>query len=252
MTQGTRKVGIIFLPLFCMYSSPAVRAALCELMDMASSPSESVTSLDSIRKTVESLSGPRYGRPSDRFGPPTVLFSPELALLKHDLEHLDEFVPDSMGANLAFELIENATSFSRNEGDRKVALRPILRELLGNSKWQMLIANRPDEGWLEETFAYPIVEIKDDLGFGGDPFLQSLIVYSKALTHEKVWSLSCQFHSATMPRTVPAVSRPVKPTGCPTHHSGEPTRRVDCHFHRFHLRRRIALDHPPFWAPCTK
>lgn len=76
---------------------------------------------------MEGPTGPRYGRPSDRFGPPTALFSWEL--LKYDFEHLEAFVPDSVTADCAFDLIENAANFFE-EIEREAALRPILRGIL--------------------------------------------------------------------------------------------------------------------------
>jgi len=176
-------------------------------MKMASSPSEAVMSFASTRDAVEGPSGPRFGRPSDRFGPPTVLFSQELALLRYDLEHLNGLVPDSVDANLAFEFIENATNFSDNEGERELALRPILRGLLADSnRWQALVADGPGGVWFRETFAYPIIVIKDELGFGGDPFLQGLIVYGKTLAQDKVRFPSCQSYFTTIPRTVSSVT----------------------------------------------
>ena len=121
-------------------------------------------------------SGPRYGRPSDRFGPPTVLFSPELTLLKHDLDHLDALVPDAAGATLAFRLVETAAGFF-NEIDRQRALWLSLAGLLtGHGQWRPQIAGRsakPDAVWLEGLFTYMIIEIKN--GLGGDLFLQGLV-----------------------------------------------------------------------------
>ena len=170
------------------------------------SPSESIKSFASIIAAVESPSGPRYGRPSDRFGPPTVLFSRELALLKYDLEHLNGLIPDSTGATLAFGLIERAAYLFSDEGERKAALQSILERLLVcNSQCQTLVADGSDEAWAEETFARPIVGIGGGSGFGGDPFLQSLIVYSKALTQKKVRSPSSQLHSTTILQTVSSV-----------------------------------------------
>ena len=141
---------------------PAARAALSKTMWTTSSPSESVKSPSSVKGTVEAPSGPRYGRPSDRFGPPTALFSPELALLKYNLEHLDAFMPDSAAADLAFDLIENATNFFHGEDEREAILWPILARLIGRSLWPTR-----DESWLEDRFAYPIVRIKDEQGLGG-------------------------------------------------------------------------------------
>jgi len=112
-------------------------------------------------------------------------------------------MPDSVGATLAFDLIEHATNFFNNEGERMAALRPTLRELLvGNSHRQTLVADESGGAWAEEHLVYPIVGIGGGPGFGGDPFLQSLIGYSKALAQNKVRSPSCQPYPIVMPQTV--------------------------------------------------
>ena len=213
---------------------------------MTSSPSESVKSPHHIKRVVENPAGPRYGRPSDRFGPPTALFSKELALLRYDLENLEAFTPNSEGVGFAFTLIESATDFYDDESKRESALRPILGTLLaGNNKWRKPISDRsakPDGVWLQESFTYLIVEIKNEPGLGGDPFLQGLVVYTKILAQEKVRSPLCPFHPAKMPRTVSPIPQPVEPTGRPARHSGELPRRVDRHLHRLRLCRQTGLD----------
>jgi len=161
-------------------------------MRATDSPSENVKSPASI---VKAPCGPRYGRPSDQFGPPTALFSPELALLKYDLGHLDAFMPDSMTADLVFNLIENATNFFDHEFGRRAVLRPILRGLLGlGGHGERRIATT-DGTWLEETFGCPIIKINDEPGRGGDPFLQGLVAYSEAIAQEKVRSLTMSIPS---------------------------------------------------------
>ena len=194
-------------PIYRIRSLSAVRVALSKIMRHTDSPSENVKSAPTIRCFVEALEGPRYGRPSDRFGPPTALFSPELALLKYDLEHLEAFTPDSMGAKYAFDLIETSTNFFEKGSERRITVRPILRGLLvGESQWRAPITDGPNGTRLEETFAYPIIEIMDELGLEGDPFLRGLVAYSRALAQEKVWSPPCLFHSPPIPPTVSSIS----------------------------------------------
>ena len=175
-------------------------------MKTTGSPSDSVKSPTAIKGAVDRPTGPRYGRPSNRFGPPTALFSRELALLKHDLEHLEAFTPHSKTADHTFNLIEHAANFFDDGGVREIALRPILEKLLvGKSQWQTQFAGRStksDGVWLEEFFVYLIVEIKNESGLGGDPFLQGLVVYSKILAQEKVPSPSRLLHSTKVPQTV--------------------------------------------------
>ena len=194
------------------------------------SPSEIVKSPTSIKALLEAPNGPRYGRPSGRTGPPTALFSPALALLGHDLEHLDDVEPDAADIAFAFSLIENATGFTDDAGEREAVLRSILgRFLEDNSKGS-------GGTWLEGTFAYPIIEIKHEQGRGGDPFLQGLVVYSKTIAQEEVLFSPCSFHSAVIPRTVSKIPRPVKPTSCPTRHRRDPAYRLHRYLHRLHLR----------------
>jgi len=152
---------------------------------------------------MENPTGPRYGRPSNRFGPPTALFSRPLALLRYDLEHLDGFTPSSTDADHAFYFIEKAANFFGEEDEREVALWSILGVLLaGERQWRAPVGDgsaKPYGVWLEGPFAYLIVEMKNDSGLGGDPFLQGLFTYSKIIAQEKVLSPSCSFHSTKMP-----------------------------------------------------
>jgi len=215
-------------------------------MRTTGSPSDSVKSPAAIKGAVDRPTGPRYGRPCDRFGPPTALFSRELALLRYDLEHIEALTPHSTTARRAFDLIEYAANFFDDEGGREKVLRPVLEKLLmGQSRWQAPVAGRstnPDGVWLEEFFVYLIVGIANEPGLGGDPFLRGLVAYSKTLAQEKVPSPPRLLRSTKVPQTVSPVHRAVESTSCLARHSGEPSRRVDCHFHRLHLRRRIGLD----------
>ncbi|KAF9643229.1 hypothetical protein BDM02DRAFT_3104685 [Thelephora ganbajun] len=137
-------------------------------------------------ETVCSPSGPRYGRPFNKFGPPTALFSEPLAFLKYDLEHLESFAPDRTTLNSAFKLVAIATDFFDKEGKKEEALKQILRELLAG-KNQPTADNppKPDGVWFEGPFACLIAQLKDDPGHGGDPFLQGLLMYGKTITQEE-------------------------------------------------------------------
>ena len=217
-------------------------------MRSTSSPSESVKSFSLIKRTVENPTGPRYGRPSDRFGPPTALFSQELAILRYDLEHLEAFAPNSAGADYAFSLIERAAYFFDDGSIRESALRPILETLLpGNSQWQQQTpdGSAKSEGvWLQGHFAYLIVEVKNEPGLGGDPFLQGAVVYTKILAQDKVRPCSCPFnlHHTQMPQIVSSIPQSVEPTRRPARHSGELSRCVDRHLHRLRLCRQTGFD----------
>ena len=75
-------------------------------------------------------------------------------------------------------------------GDRQAdALAVCIKGLLtGHGQWQAPIAGtsvNPDAVWLEGLFAYMIIEIKNESGLGGDPFLQGSVLYNK-LGDEKV------------------------------------------------------------------
>jgi len=155
------------------------------------SPSDSVKSASAVKEATIDLRGPRYGRPSYRFGPPTSLFSEPLALLEYNLGHLGSFSPNHGTLNRAFDLITSSTDFFGDEDKREATLKLILGGLLpGMNKWQ-----RPTPGktaqpygiWLEEPFAYLIVELKNEPGLGGDPFLQALVSYGKLLVQDEVF-----------------------------------------------------------------
>lgn len=176
------------------------------MMRTIGSPSEIVKDPVAIKNVIESPAGPRYGRPHNRYGPPTALFSRELALLRYDLEHLEAFQPNSAEIERAFDLIENAVSVSDEEGKREAGLRSILGGLLaGKRQWHVPIDDgsaKPYGVWLEGSCAYLIVEVKNEEGFGGDPFLQGLLMYSKIIAQEKVPSPSCPFRFAKTFQTV--------------------------------------------------
>jgi hypothetical protein len=179
-----------------------VREEILKGIKRAPSPSESIKSPAIIRETMLGSSGPRYGRPSDRFGPPTALYSKPLARLKHNLEHLESFKPEPEMLDHALDLIDVASNFFTDEKERELLLQHILGKLLvGKSPWQESIANntpKPDAVWLEGPFAYMIAELKSESGLGGDPSLRGLVVYGKVIAQDKV-----QFSIVSPPNGIP-------------------------------------------------
>jgi len=173
-----------------VYQSPTAREALYKAIKVAPSPSDSVESAGAIEETVSDPSGPRYGRPSDRYGPPTALFSEPLAFLKYNLEHLESFTPDFLTVDRAYDLVTHSANFFNEESDRERSLQHTLPPLLvGRNEWQRLTTDKEAKlggVWLEGCFAYLIVELKNELGLGGDPFLQGLITYGKIITQKEV------------------------------------------------------------------
>ena len=155
------------------------------------SPSDSVKDASAVKDATIDPRGPRYGRPSDRFGPPTSLFSEPLALLEYKLGHLESFTPNLETLNRAFEFITSSTDFFSDEDKREVALKLILGGILqGTNKWQRATPGKtaqPDAIWLQEPFAYLILELKNEPGLAGDPFLQTLISYGKLLVQDEVF-----------------------------------------------------------------
>ena len=143
-------------------------------------------------ETVLSRSGPRYGRPSERFGPPTALFDSALAVLLYDLEHLEAFTPLSTTMPYAFELISRSTGFFDGGDVRGLNLRNVLTALLpGEIKWQHSMADgavKPYGAWFEGSFVYMIFQLKNEPGLEGDPFLHGLAAYTKIIKQEKVSS----------------------------------------------------------------
>lgn len=87
----------------------------------------------------------------------------------------------------AFDLVANAAEFYSEEDVREHALRTTIKNLLRESQWQVLMtvgSGKPDSVWLEGFFAYLIFQLKNEPGLGGDPFLQSLAVYSKIINQD--------------------------------------------------------------------
>ena len=88
--------------------------------------------------TVTCDSGPRYGRPAEHSGPPTALFNKALALLRYELDHLDELTPSPVMMDPVFNLVTTATDYFQDEDARGTV--------------------KPDGVWFEEPFAYLIFE----------------------------------------------------------------------------------------------
>ena len=76
-----------------MFSPNAERSVGSKDLGGPFSLSETTSDPSNVQAAVTLPSGPRYGRPSDRFGPPTVLFNEALALLKYSFDHLDRLEP---------------------------------------------------------------------------------------------------------------------------------------------------------------
>lgn len=158
-------------------------------------PSDSVKSFLSVKKASTSPDGPRYGRPSGRFGPPTALFSGPLAWLKRQLDHPELISPPSASTlDAAFRFVSQSCDFFLSEKAREITLKPILEELLpGITKWQESTASgsaRVDAAWIQGAFTYLIVELKNESGLGGDPFLQGLVSYEKIVAQNTVCPVS--------------------------------------------------------------
>ena len=136
----------------------------------------------------------------------------------------------------AFNLIIQATDFFTDEDKREGALKLTLENLLpGRSEWQRSTSGKtakPDAIWLEECFAYVLLELKNEPGLSGDPFLQCLIAYAKLTAQPEVFfqTLPNNFppliHIAVCP-----VPQMVKCTCNSSVHSGEPSHRIDCYSH---------------------
>jgi len=85
---------------------------------MTDSPSETVKTFTAIKGTVE------------------------LALLKHDLDHLEAFTPSSLIAVFACNLVDTATAFFDEEGEGEASLGYTLEGLfVGSAKWEHAAAD---------------------------------------------------------------------------------------------------------------
>jgi hypothetical protein len=188
VTCAIWKVSVLFVSCPCICSSPAARAKSSRAAGSTRSPSDSVKSFAAIKSIVLDAGGLYYGR-HDRFGPHTALFNKELALLKYEIDHPERFIPDENLAD-AIKFVETAAKFFDAENIRESRIHPILESLLGSKgNWQQPTNSRsakPDVVWSEEGFACLIAEIKNEQGLGGDPFLQSLVVYRKFIGEQKV------------------------------------------------------------------
>ena len=192
-----------------MYSRCTARRELFTIIKGALSPSDSVKSASAVKDTTISPPGPRYGRPSHHYGPPRALFSKPLALLQYNLGDLESFEPDhSTTLDHAFNLITSSTDFFADEDLREESLKVSLGELLqGHKVWRRTTPGKtaqPYGVWLQGSFAYIVVELKNESGLGGDPFLQSLVSYGKLAAKEEVlfWAPTEQLPSAELYRSM--------------------------------------------------
>jgi len=241
-TNGKSFVHYAFLDV---YSHRTARRELSKAIQRAPSPSDSVKSASAVKDATDDPAGPRYGRPSHRFGPPTALFSKPLALLEYNLEHLESYSPGPPMLDLAFEFIVQATDFFPDEDQREGALKPILKTLLpGRSVWTRSTSGKtakPNAVWLEDFFAYVVVELKNEPGLLGDPFLQGLL--AKLITQPEVLSRTPPNNS---PPLIYIVVRPIPRmddrTCNSSVHSGEPSHHIYCCFHRRGVCGRVTLN----------
>ena len=180
---------------------PTERRDLSVAIKKGPSPSDTVKSFSSIKSVVTALGGPRYGRPSHRYGPPTALFSEPLASLKYNLEHLESFTPNHTTLDAAYDLVTGSANFYGDEALREASLKGVLSKLLkGRNEWQRETPEnkaRPDGVWLQGRFVYLIVELKNEPGLYGDPFLQGLVSYGKIIAQKEV--LFCIFPIRQLP-----------------------------------------------------
>ena len=121
--------------------------------------------------------------------------------MRYNLGHLESLEPDYGTLDHAFDLITSSADFFADEDQREERLKVTLGGLLpGKCVWQRKTPSqtaKPDGVWLQGSFAYVIVELKNESGLGGDPFLQSLVAYGKLTAQKEVFFGS---HSTTYPR----------------------------------------------------
>ena len=90
----------------------------------------------------------------------------------------------------AFNFIVQAANFFADEEEREIGLKHFLESLLpGRTEWQRSTSGKsakPSAVWLQGVFAYVVLELKNEPGLSGDPFLQSLITYAKLTTQDEV------------------------------------------------------------------
>ena len=110
--------------------------------------------------------------------------------MQYDLEHLEALTPLETTIPHAYDLVSRSAEFFDEEDVRELTLQDTLEALLpGSNRWQRPMINgavKPGRVWFEGPFVYLIFELKNEPGLGGDPFLQSLAVYSKIIKQKEV------------------------------------------------------------------
>ena len=162
--------------------------------------------------------------------------------MKYDLEHLELFTPDPAMLDDAFKLVTSVTDSFGDEGESILNLKSILGGLLVDwNKWQKPTADKsvqPVGVWLVEYFAYLIVKLKN-VGLGGGPFLQGLVIHSKITAQEEVsfWivPLPNSFPPTESHRTVRPIPRAVQHACHYADHCGELSHHIDCYLHQHNI-----------------
>ena len=106
------------------------------------------------------------------------------------MDHLEALTPHEENMTYALEFVSYSARFFDKEDQREEILRYTLKSLLsGKSEWQEPMVGGvivPGGVWFERCAMYMIFQLKNEPGIGGDPFLQSLAVYSKIIQQKEV------------------------------------------------------------------
>jgi len=153
------------------------------------SPSEIIGSVAKIGELFGSVKAHIHlGCPG---GAPAAIFNPALATLQHRLDHLDQVQVTRQDVGHAAQYLNLAVGFYEDETARENAIKEIINVLIGqDGSWNTQLnwagGIKPDCCWWHKEFPIAVLELKNVVGLVGNPVLQAIVDYSKAISQEKV------------------------------------------------------------------
>ena len=156
-------------------------------------PSAAVTSPDAIQTAAESLI---YGRPVEAHGLQPALYNRAIAQLVYDLENLDTVYPHPSVEHLVrcIRFIGVSNKFYTGQNAEKTRLEDLYSYdgIFFEDPYENIEVEGAVQGarvgvlFVEKACVYGVLELKNESGLHGDPFLQAMVSYAKANQDKKV------------------------------------------------------------------
>ncbi|KZT65274.1 hypothetical protein DAEQUDRAFT_814425 [Daedalea quercina L-15889] len=152
-------------------------------------PSDGVKS-EGVQKVVGNLNNHFHaGRPDDNYGPSVALFHPTLGLLAYHLRHIDRDIPMVEPSDYDYRtthlfMVQALRSYETEEL-RVSAIRDSLKALLGRKlTWDERHSGIHPDAVFGGSPPFGILEVKNEVGLGGDASLQAGLRYARIVTND--------------------------------------------------------------------